>query len=424
MSTSKVIIIGSGFGGLNTAKGLKKSDVDLVIIDRTNHHLFQPMLYQVATAAITANTIAPPIREVFRKQENATVLMNDVTSIDKEKKIIKLLNGDDMSYDYLVIATGTENNYFGHDEWAQHVHGLKTLSDAFKIREHILFSFEMAENCHSLDEAMKYLRFVVVGGGPTGVEMAGAIAEIAKTPIYSKYKIINHQATEIYLIEGAPYILPTYPHRLCEKAKQDLEKMGVQVLVNTIVTNVSAKGVNIKDLFIQSSNVIWAAGNKATSLLKSLDVPLDKQGRVLVEQDLSIPGSPEIFVIGDAAAFKDPKEGILPGLAPVAMQEGRYVAKVISKKIAYKDRKPFKYFDKGSMATIGKSKAIAVIGKLQFSGFIAWLMWSFIHILYLISFRNRFIVMIEWISLYFTDRRNAFYIIQSINKIEDHHPSS
>lgn len=420
MANPKVVIVGGGFGGIKAARALKKASVDLLIIDKTNHHLFQPLLYQIATAALSASSIATPIREIVRHQKNTSVIMADVIAIHKERKRVELLTREMISYDYLVVATGASHAYFGHDEWEVLAPGLKTLVDAVKIREHLLLSFERAERCDNSLDAEKYLRFVVIGGGPTGVEMAGAIAEIAHTTLYSNFRKIKPSLCQIYLIEGLEYLLPSYPIKLCIQAQKDLEQLGVTVLTNTRVTNITPEGVYMGDEFIETPNVIWAAGNEASPLLKTLGVPLDRQGRVLVEPDLSIPDNPNVFVIGDAAATLDPSFGILPGVAPVAIQQGNYVAKIISKQIPKEKRKPFKYFDKGSMATIGKGKAVATIGKLAFSGFFAWLAWGLIHIAYLINFRNRIIVMTQWILWFFTGSRNVRIINKSI-EVEDEH---
>lgn len=415
----KVIIIGGGFGGIKAALALRKADIELLVIDKTNHHLFQPLLYQVATAAISTSNIAMPIREILRKQNNTSVLMDDVLAIDKENSTITLLESGILSYDCLVVAAGAITSYYGHHDWKAFAPGLKTLSDAVKIREHILFSFELAERSKSQEEANRHLRFVVIGGGPTGVEMAGAIAEIASTSMFENFKKIKPEHTRIYLIEGSDSILSTYPEKLRIKATNDLEKMGIKVLTNTMVTNMEPEGVYMGDLLIETSNVFWTGGNEASALLRTLKVPLDRQGRVIVEPDLSLEGYPQIFVIGDAAAVKDQQFGTLPALAPVAMQQGKYVAKVIAENIPKDKRTPFKYFDKGSMTTIGKAKAVATIGKLCFSGIFAWLVWGFVHIMYLISFRNRFLVMAQWMFLYFTDKRNACDIIHSIDEIEN-----
>lgn len=412
----KAVIIGGGFGGLTVAKSLKKANMDVLLIDKTNHHLFQPLLYQVATAALSPGEIATPIREVLRNQENTAVIMGDVINIDKKQHQITLGNGDKIPFDYLVIAIGARHSYFGNDQWETFAPGLKTIQDALKIRENILISFEKAERLLNLEEVEKYLNFVLIGGGPTGVEMAGAIAEIAHKTMFKNFRRIHPEKSKIYLVEALPDILPAYPLKLAKKAQKDLEKMGVRVLTGKKVTNVTKDGVQIEDEFIPSQNVIWAAGNQSLPLLKTLDVPLDRAGRVIVESDLSIPNSPEIFVIGDAANAKDKKDKPLPGIAPVAIQQGHYLAKIIQRDTPKEKRSRFKYLDKGSMATIGTSKAIAVVGKLQFTGFIAWFAWCFIHILYLISFRNRFGVLVEWVYCFLTGQRGVRLIYHSIDQ--------
>lgn len=414
MAKKKLIIVGGGFGGLNCAKALKKSDYEILLIDKKNHHLFQPLLYQVATAALSPGSIAIPIREILRKQENTTVIMGEVIKIDKENRCVTLGNGEKIAYDSIVISTGAMHSYFGKDEWETYAPGLKTVTDALDIREDILLSFEKAERLESLENIEKHLNFVIIGGGPTGVEMAGAIAEIAKTTLFKNFRRINPEEAKIFLIEALPHILPTYPQKLSKKAQHDLEELGVTVITNKKVTEVNDKGVQVEDLFIESTNVIWAAGNQASKMLQTLDVPLDRAGRVIVEPDLTIPGHPEIFVIGDAAHAKGKDGKPLPGIAPTAIQQGNYVAKILLADSP--NRKPFKYFDKGYMATIGKKRAVAVVGRLQFSGLIAWLAWSFIHILYLIGFRNRISVMIEWIYHFITGQRGVRLIYSPIDQ--------
>lgn len=416
MAHPKVVIIGGGFGGLNVAKSLKKAKMEVLVIDKTNHHLFQPLLYQVAAAALSPGEIATPIREVLRSSENTTVVMGDVVNIDKKAKELKLGNGETVSYDYLVIATGARHSYFGHDEWEEHAPGLKTLRDALTIREKVLISFEKAERMERVEEAEKYLNFVCIGGGPTGVEMAGAIAEIAYKTMFKNFRRINPDRSKIYLVEALPNILPAYPESLSKKAQKSLEKMGVIVLTNRRVTNVTHDGVTVDDEFIPSQNVIWAAGNQASPLLKTLDVELDRAGRVIVNPDLSIPDHPEVFVIGDAAHCKGKDGKPLPGIAPTAIQMAGYVSKVIKKEVPQEERKPFKYFDKGMMATIGKSKAVAAVGKLHFSGLLAWLAWSFIHVVYLVGFRNRFSVMVEWFYIFFTGQRGVRIVYRSVDQ--------
>ncbi len=416
MAYTKVVIVGGGFGGLNTAKSLKGAKLDILLVDKTNHHLFQPLLYQVATAALSPADIAMPIREVFRGQSNFHVIMGDVVAIDKNKKEVVLGNGDRMSYDYLVLSVGASHSYFGNDPWEKFAPGLKTISDALKIREQVLISFERAERMDSLKEAAKYLNFVVIGGGPTGVEMAGAIAEIARKTMFKNFRNIRPEESKVYLVEAAPYILPVYPQKLSLKAKEDLENLGVCVMVGKKVTNVSEAGVQIEDTLIPCRNVIWAAGNQASPLLKTLDVPLDRQGRVIVDSELNIPGHPEIFVIGDAAQAMGVDGKPLPGIAPTAIQQGRYVAKILKNLVPKDKRPPFKYLDKGYMATIGKSKAVVVAGKLQFSGFMAWLAWCFIHVVYLVGFRNRLVVMMQWFFVFLTGQRGARLIYRSLDK--------
>ncbi|MBS0648209.1 MAG: NAD(P)/FAD-dependent oxidoreductase [Verrucomicrobia bacterium] len=416
MPYSKVVIVGGGFGGLNTAKSLKNCQLDVFVIDKTNHHLFQPLLYEVASAALSPGEIAIPIREILRKQENATVMMGDIVDIDKKARQVVLGNGERVDYDYLVLAVGASHSYFGKDEWEKFAPGLKTIKDALTIREEVLISFEKAERIDSIAEAAKYLNFVVIGGGPTGVEMAGAISEIAHKTMFKNFRRIKPEKSKIFLIEATPRILQMYPEKLANKAKAELEKLGVRVITGKKVTNITEDGVQVEETFYPCKNVIWAAGNQASPLLKTLGVPLDRQGRVLVEPDLSVPGYPEIFVIGDAAAAMGKDGKTLPGVAPVAIQEGKYVASLIKKQLPKEKRPPFKYFDKGSLATIGKGKAIAWVGKLQLSGILAWLMWCFVHIAYLIGFRNRISVMIEWFVFYLTGQRGARLIYSSVEK--------
>lgn len=416
MAYTKVVIIGGGFGGLNVATSLKHAKIDLLLIDRLNHHLFQPLLYEVATAALSPGEIATPLREVLRNQANATVLMGEVIEIDTAKKQLTIANGDLIAFDYLVIAPGARHSYFGNDQWEPFAPGLKTISDAVSIREQILISFEKAERLDSITEATKYLNFVVIGGGPTGVEMAGAIGEIAHKTLFHNFRRIMPEKSKIYLVEALPGILPSYPENLSQHARKELENLGVRVITGKKVTNISEEGVQVEDLFIESKNIIWAAGNQASPLLTTLKVPLDRAGRVLVNPDLSIPDQPNIFVIGDAACVIGKEGKPLPAIAPAAIQEGKYVANIIKKTIPAEKRRPFEYFDKGSMATIGKAKAIVSFGKLQFTGFFAWLMWAFIHIMYLIGFRNRIGVMIEWLTVMFSGQRGVRLITRPIDK--------
>lgn len=415
MQKKRVIIIGGGFGGLNAAKGLKHTNFDILLIDKTNHHLFQPLLYEVASAALSPADIAIPIREILRHQDNVNVIMGDVTVIDKEQKEIQLSNGERYSFDFLLIATGAHHAYFGNDAWEVYAPGLKTLADALKIRERVLISFEKAERLGDPEKIGRYMNFVIIGGGPTGVEMAGAIAEIAYKTMLKNFRKINPTEAQIYLIEAMPYILPMYSEKTSLRAKADLEKMGVKVYTGKKVLNVNERGVEIEGEFIESENVVWGAGNQASPLLKTLGIPLDRQGRAIVESDLSIPGHPNIFVLGDAACVLNKDGRPLPAIASPAIQEGQYLAKILKNEIPKERRAPFVYFDKGSMATIGKCKAVARVGKFEFAGFFAWLAWCFIHVVYLIGFRNRAGVLMEWLFRYFTYQRGARLIYGSLD---------
>jgi len=407
----RVVIIGGGFGGLTAAKSLLKYDLEIVIIDKTNHHLFQPLLYQVATAALSPADIAHPIRSSFSGNKNVSVFLGEVTKIERENKKV-FFNGSFNNYDYLIVAVGSRHHYFGNPEWEKFAPGLKTLNDALQIREKILLSLETAEKIHDKNERKKYLSFVIVGGGPTGVELAGAIGEIVNRNLVKDYRNIDPKQTKVYLVEAIPKILTPFPDKLSLRAKKDLEELGVDVILNVKVTSVNEKGVQLGDRFIETKNIIWAAGNQVMPVLKSLNTSLDSAGRVIVNQDLTVDNNPDVFVIGDAAAVKDDKGILLPAIAPVAMQQGKYVAKIIGENISKEQRKKFKYKDRGIMATIGKAKAVAVIKGFNLSGLFAWLAWCVIHILFLISFRNRFRVMAEWMWHYITNRPGIRLIVK------------
>jgi len=400
MENKKVVIVGAGFAGLLAAKELKDTSYEITIIDKTNHHLFQPLLYQVATAALSPGDIAVPVRGVFSGEKNINVIMGEVENIDKLNKLVHLKDTE-IPFDYLIVATGARHSYFGKDHWEQYAPGLKTIQDAIYIREKILSSLEEAEKSNP-DNYQKYLTYIIVGGGPTGVELAGAIAEIAKKTWMNDFRNIDASKTRVYLVEASPRLLMAFPEELSRKAKEELESMGVTVKVNTMVTDVTADGIQTKDEFIDSVNVIWAAGNSASPLLKTLGVETDKVGRVLVNKDLTIPGHSNIFVLGDAAALKDDKGNFLPAVAQVAMQEGRYAAEIIRSGISAEKRKSFRYKDKGIMATVGRAKAVAFVGGFKLSGLFAWLTWSFVHVMFLIGFRNRVKVMVEWSWYYIT----------------------
>lgn len=409
-----LIIVGGGFAGLTLARALRREKVNITLIDKANHHLFQPLLYQVATASLSPGHIAMPLRAIFRTQKNVRVLMNRVGEIRGQEKKIRLISGDEFSYDRLVIATGARHSYFGHAEWEKNAPGLKSLADALTIRQKILATFEKAETMLTLGkedpaELKKLLTFVIVGGGPTGVEMAGSIAEIAHQTLKKEFRGINPRTTRIILVEGGDHLLMAFPGSLGDSAARSLESLGVEVRVKSTVKSIMYDGVYIDDELITTANVFWAAGNVASSLLKTLGTPLDRAGRAEVGSDLSLKAFPEISVIGDAAHSMDAGTlQPLPGVAPVAIQQGQYLAQKIRAEIRGRSyNKDFKYWDKGSMATIGRGRAVAKIGNLKISGFIAWLMWSLIHVLYLVGFRNRFAVMMIWMYSYLTNRRSV-----------------
>jgi len=411
----KVIIIGGGFGGLAAAKVLAKYSFDIIIIDKTNHHLFQPLLYQVATAALSPGDIANPIRSILANRQNVKVVMAEVTSIDKVKKEVNF-NSTSLAFDYLIIAVGNSYSYFGNEGWGKFAPGLKTLNDALKIREGILLSLEAAERLTDKSRLEEYLNFVIVGGGPTGVELAGAIAEIVNKNYIKDFRNINEKMTKVYLVESLPRLLQAFPENLSAKALEELKYLEVEVLLNQRVTGIDKSGVHLGDDFIKTKNIIWAAGNRASPLLETLGIELDRSGRGFVNPDLSIKDDPDIFIIGDAAVFKDEKGKFLPELAPVAMQQGRYVAGIISKGNNSIARRRFKYRDKGALATIRKGKSVAVIKGLKLSGLIAWLTWSFVHIMYLINFRNKIRVMTEWAWYFITNRPGIRLIVKKSNK--------
>ena len=407
----KVVIIGAGFGGLTAAKELAKKDFKITIIDKTNHHLFQPLLYQVATAALSPADIATPIRSVFSENKNVEVLLGEVKSVDKEKKKV-FFNGSEIDFDYLIIATGSRHSYFGREEWEKFAPGLKTLNDALKIRENILLSLESAELEKDPVKRQKYLNFVIIGGGPTGVELAGAISEIVNKNLISDFRNIDASMTKVYMIEALPNILSSYPEKLSMRAKEDLEKLQVEVILNEKVTEINESGVKVGNRFIETKNILWAAGNQTLPLIKTLGTDTDKLGRAIVNDNLSIKSDANIFVIGDAASVKNEKGEYLPAIAPVAIQQGKFVAKIISEDLAGKQNRKFVYQDRGTMATIGKAKAVAVIKGFKLSGLVAWLAWSLVHVLFLISFRNKLRVMSEWIWHYITNRPGIRLIVK------------
>jgi NADH dehydrogenase len=403
-----VVVVGGGFGGLGVARALARAPVRITLLDRQNHHLFQPLLYQVAMAGLAPGEVAVPIRGVLRLQQNVRVLLSDVTDIDLEQRIVRSREAPSFEYDYLVIASGAENSYFGHDEWQHVAPGLKDLDEALEIRRRVLLAFEAAERESDPSVQRRHLTFVVIGGGPTGVELAGAIAELATFVLARDFRAIHSDATRVVLIEGGPRILSSFPEKLSASAQANLAEMGVEVRAGLSVTDIDATGVCCGDERIEASTVLWAAGVRASGLCRRVGIASDRLGRALVEPDCSIPGHGEVFVIGDAACFiPEGQQAPLPGVSPVAMQQARFVARQIERSIAGQPREQFRYVDKGSMATIGRSKAIAVVGKLQLTGFIAWLAWLVLHIFYLIGFRNRLVVLVDWAWAYFGYRRGS-----------------
>ena len=412
----QVVIVGGGFGGLACARALSRSKVDVTLIDRTNHHLFQPLLYQVAIAGLSPAEIAVPIRSVLSAQENARVLLGEVSDVSFATRSLTLSGPANRTvpYDYLVLAVGAKTSYFGHDEWSAAAPGLKSLEDAIEIRRRVLTAFECAELTENADERSKLMTFIVIGGGPTGVELAGAIAELAHSVLQDDFRAIRPERARVILVEAGERLLGSFEVGLSERAKEQLEELGVEVLLGQRVTTIDAEGVVLRrnegeaaiEDRVYGSTVLWGAGVHGTRLGEKLGVVLDKQGRIVVENDCAIPGHPEVFAIGDMAHFDD-RGSVLPGLSPVAMQQGRYVAGIIAGQEAKKDRTPFRYHDKGTMATIGRSRAIAQAGRMQLSGTMAWLAWLFIHLLYLVGYRNRFIVLFNWAWSYVFYKRGA-----------------
>ncbi|HEX9166789.1 MAG TPA: NAD(P)/FAD-dependent oxidoreductase [Gemmatimonadales bacterium] len=405
-----VVIVGGGFAGLTAARRLARNQgLRVTVIDRTNHHLFQPLLYQVATAAINPSDIAAPIRSILRGRPNVDVVLGDVTAVAPEAHEVRMADGVVVRYDWLLLAPGGRHAYFGHPEWEVLAPGLKTVEDALEIRRRMLLAFERAERAESADERHRHLTFVVVGGGPTGVEVAGAIAEIKNRALTRDFRHIDPRDATVLLLEGGPRILPSYPPELSQKAKAILRELGVDVRTDAMVTAIEPGAVQVVGWRIPTDTVVWAAGNAASPLLQDLGAPLDRMGRVVVQPDCSVPGLPEVLVLGDAALFTHDqrfRQG-LPGIAPVAMQQGRHAAAVIEADVAGRPRRPFRYADKGQLAVIGRGKAVADVGPVHSAGFFAWLTWIFVHIAYLIGFANRVLVLVQWALLYFTFRRGA-----------------
>lgn len=406
----EIVIIGGGFAGMYAARQLRQARAHITLIDRRNHHLFQPLLYQVATAGLSAPDIASPLRKVLKQQKNTTVLLAEAQRIDTHNKRV-ILDHDEISYDYLVVATGATHDYFGHDDWAQYARGLKSLDDALEIRRRILLAYEHAESEPDPQVQEDWLNFVVVGAGPTGVELAGALAEIAQHTLARDFRRHDPRQARVLLLDAADRVLPAYPPNLSAKAQKQLESLGVECRLGTMVTHIDSRGVQAGDHFIPARTVLWAAGVAASPLGATLQVPRDRAGRILVNPDLSVPGAPEVFVAGDLAAIEQDGAWV-PGVAPAAIQQGKHAAENIRAALRGRATRPFRYRDKGSLATIGRSAAVAHIGQLKFSGFLAWWAWLVIHIFFLIGFRNRFAVLLDWAWAYVTLQRSARIILE------------
>lgn len=416
MKVPHIVLIGGGFGGLAAAQALADSPVRITLIDRRNHHLFQPLLYQVATAALNASDIARPIRRILRHQANCEVILGEVESIDRLARKVVLDEGE-IAYDYLIVASGATHSYFGHDAWEHDAPGLKTIEDALEIRRRVLVAYEAAERESDSEIVHEWMTFVIVGGGPTGAELAGALAEISRRVLARDFRRVDPKRARIILIEGTPRVLPALTPESSASAQRQLERLGVEVITSAMVTGIDDRGVTHVGGLIPTRTVIWAAGVAASSLGKSLGVPLDRVGRVIVNPDLSVPGAPEVFVIGDLALILGSDGRPVPGLAPAAMQEGRHAARNVIRAIRGERLKPFSYIDKGTLATIGRGAAVAEIGRLRLSGFLAWMAWLFIHIFYLIGFRNRFMVLAGWAWVYLRNESGARLITGDIEPL-------
>jgi NADH:ubiquinone reductase (H+-translocating) len=415
MSAPRVVVIGGGFGGLYAARALNGHPVDVTLIDRTNHHVFQPLLYQVATATLAATDITAPIRWLLRKQQNARVILGDVARIDPERRSVSTADGHEIPYDYLIVAAGSRHSYFGHTAWEVSAPGLKSVEDALEIRRRFLLAFERAEQADTDEQRTMWLTFVIIGGGPTGVELSGMIPTVARYGLPSEFKRVDTRTARVILLEGGPRALPTFPEDLSAKAVRQLEELGVEVRVNAKVTDVGPDFICVGPERISAGTIFWAAGNEPSFLGAQLGAPMDRGGRVIVEPDLSVPGHPEIFVVGDLAAML--KDGApVPGVAPAAMQSGRRAAKNILWRVLHGPTEPFRYFNKGDVATIGRYRAVALIAGQHLSGWFAWWTWLFIHIMYLAGFRNRLSVLLEWGYSFFTYQRGARLITTPYGK--------
>jgi NADH dehydrogenase len=411
-SVPRVVILGGGFGGLSAAKALRQAPVDVLLIDRRNHHVFQPLLYQVATAGLSPGDIASPIRWILRKQRNVRVWLAEVTRVDCERRLVHLADGSAAPYDYLIVATGATHAYFGHDEWRRSAPGLKTLEDALDIRRRVLLAFERAEREQDPAAQRRLLTFVVVGGGPTGVELAGALAEISRHALANDFRAIAPETARIILIEGGPSVLPAYPNSLSAFARTALERLGVAVWTGSLVTSIEPDRVHIGKEVVEAGTILWAAGVAASPVGQSLGVPLDRVGRVVVKDDLTVPGHPELAVVGDLAAFRTQDGSLLPGVAQVAIQQASHAARNVARRIGGRPLVPFAYRDLGTMATIGRNAAVCDFGWMRVKGHLAWWMWVFLHVNKLVGFRNRLSVMTQWAFAYLSYQRSVRLITQ------------
>jgi NADH:ubiquinone reductase (H+-translocating) len=406
-NAATVVVVGGGFGGLYAARGLAQRGLNVVLIDRVNYHLFQPLLYQVATASLSPGDIAEPLRAILRKYRNARVLLGEVTRVDIDAKRVTLDDGDELAYDYLVLATGSRHSYFGHPEWEALAPGLKSLADALEMRRRVFLAFELAEREHDPARRQALLTFVIVGGGPTGVELAGAVAEIARHTVRRDFRTFDPRQAHIILLEGGPRVLAAYPPDLSDKAERALAALGVDVRTNAIASDVTAGHVQVGQTLIPAHTTLWAAGVAASPLGRQLGVGVDRIGRVPVEADLTVAGHPEISVIGDLAALNDRHGKLLPGIAPVAIQQGQAAANNIWRRTQGQPSRAFHYLDRGTMATIGRAAAVGQIRALHLSGAIAWLAWLLVHIFFLIGFENRMLVLFQWAWSYLSYERGA-----------------
>jgi NADH:ubiquinone reductase (H+-translocating) len=404
----RIVIVGAGFGGMAAVKALKGANADITLVDRTNHHLFQPLLYQVATAALSPADIATATRALLRHDKHTTVLMSEVESVDADRRIVRLADGPELAYDYLILATGAAYSFFGHDEWAKYAQVLKTLADALSIRERLLSAFEWAEERGDPETIRRLLTFVVVGGGPTGVEMAGTIAELARSTLAGDFKNIDPRSARIILCEAGNRVLSAFPHRLSDYAAGALQKLGVEVHLNEAVNEIDATGLLLGETRIDAANIIWCAGTEARPAARWIGADAARNRGVKVEPDCSVPGRPEIFAIGDVSSFETGSGAPLPGLAPVAKQQGAYVGRLLKARLAARrEPGPFRYKDFGTMAIIGRSHAIADFGRFTLTGLAAWLAWSLIHLMLLVDFRSRILVYVNWSWAFFTYGRGA-----------------